>query len=128
MPEFTSSLRVLPMPKRMPLLAALLLATPLAAQQPDRLERLKQEATADVDRRATFTQQLVDQLFSFGELGFQETETSRTLVALLRKNGFTVEEGVAGMPTAWVATWGSGKPLIMLGSDLDGIPKASQRP
>lgn len=109
-------------------LAALLLALPLAAQAPDKLESLKKEAAADVDSRATFTQQLVDQLFSYGELGFQESETSKTLVALLRKNGFTVEEGVAGMPTAWVATWGSGHPVIMLGSDIDGIPKASQRP
>jgi aminobenzoyl-glutamate utilization protein B len=116
------------MSKQLALLTAMFLAAPLAAQQPDRLETLKQEAVADIDRRATFTQQLVDQLFSFGELGFQETETSRTLIALLRKNGFAVEEGVAGMPTAWVATWGSGKPVIMLGSDLDGIPKASQRP
>jgi len=114
--------------KRMQVLAVLLLAVPLAAQQPDRLERLKQEAAADIDHRAVFTQRLVDQLFSYGELGFQESETSRTLVALLRKNGFTVTEGVAGMPTAWVATWGSGKPVIMLGSDIDGIPRASQRP
>ncbi len=116
-----------PMPRRLPW-SALLFAVPLAAQQADRLESLKREAVADIDRRATFTQQLVDQLFSYGELGFQETETSKTLTALLRKNGFTVEEGVAGMPTAWVATWGSGKPVIMLGSDLDGIPRASQRP
>src|SRR5213079_1505217 len=57
-----------------------------------------------------------------------ETETSRYLVDLLRKNGFTVREGVAGIPTAWVATWGSGKPVISLGSDIDDIPQASQKP
>jgi aminobenzoyl-glutamate utilization protein B len=39
-----------------------------------------------------------------------------------------VERGVAGMPTAWVARWGSGKPVITLGSDIDGIPQASQKP
>src|SRR5712671_683051 len=71
---------------------------------------------------------MVDQIFSFAELGFQETETSRYLVDLLRKNGFTVREGYAGIPTAWVATWGSGKPVIALGSDIDGIPQASQLP
>src|SRR5206468_3275023 len=43
-------------------------------------------------------------------------------------NGFTVREGVAGIPTAWVATWGSGKPVISLGSDIDCIPQASQKP
>src|SRR5712664_103479 len=71
---------------------------------------------------------MVDQIFSFAELGFQETETSRYLVDLLRKNGFTVREGIAGIPTAWVATWGTGKPVISLGSDIDDIPQASQKP
>ena len=113
--------------------AALAVAAPLAAQpkpaKPDpRLARLKQDAVADVESRTRFTQQMVDQIFSFGELGFQEFETSKYLVALLRKEGFTVEENYAGIPTAWVATWGSGKPVIALGSDIDGIPQASQLP
>ncbi len=109
-------------------------AAPLAGQAapmtpPDpRLEALKRELIADVDSRATFTQQMVDQIFSFGELGFQEFETSKYLVALLRKEGFRVEEGYAGIPTAFVATWGSGKPVIALGTDIDGIPQASQKP
>ena len=47
---------------------------------------------------------------------------------LLRDNGFTVEEGVAGIPTAWFATWGSGGSKISLGTDIDDIPKASQTP
>ena len=109
--------------------AAATTATAQKAPKPDpRLARLKQEALADVDARARFTQQVVDQIFSFGELGFQEFETSKYLVALLRKEGFAVEEGYAGIPTAWVATWGSGKPVIALGSDIDGIPQASQMP
>ncbi|HEV2644183.1 MAG TPA: hypothetical protein VGT98_15830, partial [Candidatus Elarobacter sp.] len=90
-----------------------------------RLEALKREVLQDVDARRTFTQQMVDQIFSFGELGFQEVETSKYLVSVLRKNGFTVKEGIAGIPTAWVATWGSGKPVISLGSDVDDIPQAS---
>ena len=77
---------------------------------------------------ATFTQQMVDQIFSYGELGFQEQETHRYLVDLLKKNGFTVEEGIAGIPTAFMASWGSGKPVISLGSDIDGIPQSSQKP
>jgi aminobenzoyl-glutamate utilization protein B len=93
-----------------------------------RLAALKQEAVREVDGMARFTQETVDQIFSFGELGFQEFETSKPLVAVLRQHGFTVAEGVAGMPTAFVASWGSGKPVIALGSDIDGIPKASQRP
>ena len=69
-----------------------------------------------------------DQVFSFGELGFQEFETSKYLTDILRKNGFTVQENLAGIPTAWMASWGSGKPVIALGSDIDGIPQASQKP
>ena len=107
-----------------------------AAQQPDKrsritaneLDTLKREVQADIEARQRLTQQIVDQIFSFGELGFQEHETSRYLVRLLRRNGFTVREGIAGIPTAWVATWGSGKPVIALGSDIDGIPQASQKP
>ena len=75
-----------------------------------------------------FSQQMVDQIFSYGELGFQETETSKYLVDVLRKNGFNVEQGVAGIPTAFMATWGNGKPVIALGSDVDGIPQSSQKP
>ena len=101
-----------------------------AAAQPanPRLAALKTEAMRDIDSRAQFTQQTLDEVFSFGELGFQEFETSKYLVGILRANGFTVRENVAGIPTAWVATWGSGKPVIALGSDLDGIPQASQIP
>src|SRR5687767_12040757 len=75
-----------------------------------------------------FSQQMVDSVFSFGELGFQEVETNRYLIGILNKNGFAVEQGVAGIPTAFMATWGSGKPVIALGSDIDGIPQSSQKP
>jgi len=93
-----------------------------------RLTALKEEALADVDRMATLTQQMVDQVFSFAELGFQEFETSRYLTDILKKNGFAVQEGISGIPTAWMATWGSGKPVIALGTDIDCIPQASQKP
>src|SRR5687768_2687689 len=93
-----------------------------------RADALKKEAIADVDRMAKFTQEMVDQIFSYGELGFQEVETSRYITKILRDNGFTVQAGVAGMPTAWIARWGSGGPVIAIGSDIDGIPQASQKP
>ena len=88
----------------------------------------KSELAEAIDGRRKFTANIVDQIFSFAELGFQEFETSAYLVELLREHGFTVEEGVAGIPTAWVATWGSGRPKISLGTDIDNIPKASQTP
>ncbi|MEO8501819.1 MAG: amidohydrolase [Vicinamibacteria bacterium] len=93
-----------------------------------RLETLKTEVIAEVEKNKEMVQQMVDQIFSFGELGFQEVETSKYLVGILEKNGFTVTKGVSGIPTAWFARWGSGKPVISLGTDIDGIPKASQKP
>src|SRR5229473_1585472 len=64
----------------------------------------------------------------FAELGFQEYETSKYLTDMLEHEGFKIERGIAGIPTAWMATWGSGKPVISLGSDIDCIPQASQKP
>ena len=98
------------------------------AKVPPRLAAYKTEAAAEVERSAKLGQEIVDSVFSFGELGFQEVETSRYLKEILVKNGFAVEEGIAGIPTAWMATWGSGKPVIALGSDIDAIPQASQKP
>jgi len=130
---------------RIRLLLLGVLAFPVAAasaQQPDsaprfvtrlqaddaRVTRIKREATTRVDSMAKLTQEVVDMLFSFGELGYQEVESARYLTDLLESRGFKVTRGYAGMPTAWVATWGSGKPVIAIGSDVDGIPKASQKP
>jgi aminobenzoyl-glutamate utilization protein B len=93
-----------------------------------RLDALKADVAREVEARQRFTQQMTDQIYSFGELGFQEVETSRYLVRVLRDSGFVVEEGVAGIPTAWVASWGSGRPVISLGADIDDLPQTSQWP
>ncbi|HXT15141.1 MAG TPA: peptidase dimerization domain-containing protein [Gemmatimonadaceae bacterium] len=92
------------------------------------LASMKKDAERLVDSMATFTQQMVDMVYSFGELGMQEEETTKYLTGILEKNGFKVQHGFAGVPTAWVATWGSGKPMISLGSDVDDIPQANQKP
>jgi aminobenzoyl-glutamate utilization protein B len=104
-------------------------AVPAADADP-RLAKLKAALAADVKSQAMFDlgQQMNDMVFSFGELGFQEFETQKYLTGILKANGFTVETGVAGIPSAWVAKWGSGKPVIALGSDVDCIPQASQKP
>ncbi len=89
---------------------------------------LKRSALVSVGAKEKAVQEMVDMVFSFGELGFQETETSKYLTGILEKNGFTIERGISGIPTAWMAKWGSGSPVIALGSDIDCIPKASQKP
>ncbi len=113
-------------------MTALLMATtatvgiaPAAAQAP---KPLKAEAAANVDAQAKQIQEMVDTVFSFAEPGFQEVRTSAYLADILEKNGFTVTRGVAGIPTAFTATWGSGGPLIALGSDIDGLLGLSQTP
>ena len=109
-------------------LSILITASALFGQKPPALPALKQEALTEVDKLHTLTQQMVDQIFSFSELGFQEFETSRYVTDILGKNGFRVERGVAGIPTAWVAIYGSGKPVIAFITDEDCIPRASQKP
>ena len=95
---------------------------------PPKLDAYKTEAATSIDGMYDLAQQMVDSVFSFGELGFQEFETQRYLTAILEKEGFTIQKGVAGIPTAWTARFGSGKPVIALGSDVDCIPQASQKP
>src|SRR4029077_16191145 len=102
-------------------------ATPQAPANP-RLDQMKRDVGLEVDGMQENIQKMNDTVFSFAEPGFQEVETSKYLSGILRQNGFTVQEGVAGIPTAFTARWGSGKPVIALGSDIDDIPQASQKP
>jgi aminobenzoyl-glutamate utilization protein B len=114
--------------------ASLAFSSALSAQAPAdsaRLERLKAEALVKVEQRAKLVQEIIDHLFSFSELGMQEFETQRYLTGLLEQNGFRVERGYAGMPSAWVARWVSpagAKPEISMGSDVDGIPQSNNKP
>jgi len=76
---------------------------------------LKAEVVTVVDKMQKLTQQIIDQIYSFSELGFQEFETSRYVTGILAKKGFQIERGVAGIPTAWIATYGSGHQSAAVG-------------
>ena len=101
---------------------------PNAAPANPQLDQYKRNVGLEVDAMQENIQKWNDSVFSFGELGFQEFETTKFLTDILKQNGFTVQHGIAGIPTAWTARWGSGKPVIALGSDIDDIPQASQKP
>jgi aminobenzoyl-glutamate utilization protein B len=101
------------------------LASPAFAAAP---AKLKAEVAAGVESRTKLAQIMVDQVFSFAEPGFQEVKTAEYLCDILEKNGFKVTRGVAGIPTAFTATWGEGGPMIALGSDIDGLLGLSQYP
>jgi aminobenzoyl-glutamate utilization protein B len=106
----------------------LLAAGPVDTDRAKKEAAFKAEVVKEIDAMKDRTQVMIDTVFSFGELGFQEYETSKYLTGILEKEGFHIERPIANIPTAWMATWGSGKPVIALGSDIDCIPQASQKP
>src|SRR5579864_239517 len=67
------------------------------------------------------------QIWETPELGFHETKSSGLLQQELRANGFAIQAGVAGMPTAFTSSWGSGKPVIVLLGEFDALPGLSQK-
>ncbi len=67
-------------------------------------------------------------IWELAEVGLQETQTAELLIEILDKEGFSVEKGVAGMPSAFVASYGEGKPVIGIMGELDALPGISQKP
>ena len=65
-------------------------------------------------------------IHAFAEPGYQEYKSSALLISILEENGFRVEKGVAGIPTAFVATYGEGKPIIGILAEYDALPGLSQ--
>tara|TARA_R110002167_G_scaffold49184_6_gene144292 strand:+ start:56685 stop:58319 length:1635 start_codon:yes stop_codon:yes gene_type:complete len=113
------------------LITAVMLAS--MAQAPSSLaqdiDALKTELESNIDNRAKLVQEMVDSIFSFAEPGFQEFETSAYITGILEDNGFEIEMGIAGIPTAWTAVWANGDgPTIGLGSDIDALLGLSQLP
>ncbi|MHA1109229.1 MAG: amidohydrolase [Alphaproteobacteria bacterium] len=87
----------------------------------------KQFAFDYVDRNKDGVATLGDSIFYFGELGMQEFETAGLMTGLLEDAGFSVERGVYGFPTGFVASYGSGKPIIALHTEFDANPTNSQK-
>ncbi len=86
----------------------------------------KSELASSIDaKRAAYTA-VADQIWSFAELGYQEHKSSALLQRELTNAGFTVRVGVAGIPTAFVATYGIGKPVIGVLAEFDALPGLSQ--
>jgi aminobenzoyl-glutamate utilization protein B len=70
---------------------------------------------------------LSDKIWSWAELAFEESKSAKALAEYAEINGFKVERGVAGMPTAFIATFGSGKPVIAILGEYDALPGLSQK-
>jgi len=87
---------------------------------------LKTEAAADIQSHYDQYKSTALQIWNFAEVGYKEVKSSALLQKTLQDNGFTVDAGVAGMPTAFVATYGSGKPVIAILAEFDALPGLSQ--
>ena len=87
---------------------------------------LKAKALNDVQSQYEFYKKTEQQIWTYAEVGYKEYKSSRLLQQVLRDNGFTVDSGVAEIPTAFVATYGSGKPVIGILAEYDALPGLSQ--
>lgn len=108
--------------------AALVLGISLSAagRQSSDLAQAKKTAIAWIDRNEEAVMEVNQKIWSYAETGLEEVRSSRELIDLLKANGFAVEEGVAGMPTAFVASYGSGRPFIGILAEYDALPGLSQ--
>ena len=90
------------------------------------VEEAKLVARRWVDENAESLKRVNKAIWTHAEVGLKETRSAQELVSLMRANGFRVEMGVAGMPTAFVASWGSGKPVVGILAEYDALPGLSQ--
>jgi len=94
--------------------------------QSKKLTREKQEIINEIESRKDQYGSIALKIWEHPELGYHETQSSQLLISTLESEGFTVKKGVEGMPTAFVASFGSGKPVIGLLAEFDALPGISQ--
>ena len=80
-----------------------------------------------VEKKNDIIKLINDEVWDYAELGFQEFKSAKLFEELLEKEGFTVNSGIGGMPTAFEATYGSGKPVIGITAEYDALPVLSQK-
>jgi len=109
------------------LLAIAVLTPPtLAADAPPALTPIQKDMTAHLDAIRPELVAVNQDIWTFAEVGLEEHRSAARLVGVLKKAGFKVKEGVSGMPTAFVAEYGSGKPVIGILAEYDALPELSQ--
>jgi aminobenzoyl-glutamate utilization protein B len=86
----------------------------------------KPELTAQIDATRKTYEEIALKIWGYAEIGYRETKSSALLQSTLKTAGFTVEAGVADMPTAFVASYGSGSPVIGILAEYDALPGVSQ--
>lgn len=91
------------------------------------LTPIQKDMTAHLDSIQADLVACNQDIWNFSELGLEEFRSSARLVSVLKKSGFKVKENVSGMPTAFVAEYGSGKPIIGILAEYDALPELSQQ-
>ena len=99
-------------------------ATPAPAPAFKEADRVK--LLASMDAKASHYGDLSRKIWEYSEVGYKETKSAAAHVAELKAAGFEVQEGVASIPTAFIASWGSGKPIIGIMAEYDALPGLSQ--
>ncbi len=89
-------------------------------------ETLKNESIKNLDAKYNDYKSIALQIWNYAELGYKEVQSSKLHQKTLKDNGFNVEVGVAGIPTAFVATYGEGKPVIGILAEFDALPGLAQ--
>ncbi|MCB9961948.1 MAG: amidohydrolase [Hyphomonas sp.] len=115
------------MRKFVPFLSACLLGACVSGPAwPDGASKVDRKAMAEVDGEAALTAELASKIWNWAEVGYQEEKSSALLQETLKEEGFTVEADVAGIPTAFVASYGTGGPVIAILAEFDALPGINQ--
>src|SRR5688500_19468587 len=101
---------------------ALLLIAIATVAQAQSAAPAKQRIGSSLDARFAHYTSVANQIWQFAEVGYQEKQSSALLQSELKNAGFTVRAGVANIPTAFVAEFGSGKPVIGILAEFDAVP------
>ncbi|MHA7059634.1 amidohydrolase [Aquimarina sp. M1] len=107
------------------LLVCFLWILPIYSQK--KLSENKQAIIQSIEKHEKELIKISDQIWALAETAFEENQSSKLLADYAEKQGFTVARGIAGMPTAFVATYGSGKPVISVLGEFDALPGISQK-
>lgn len=107
------------------LMGSFLFMTPVFSQ--NKLSKNKLEVIQSVEKHQQELIELSDQIWTFAETALLEHNSSKALADFAEKQGFKVERGVAGLPTAFIASFGSGKPIIGVLGEYDALPGLSQK-
>ena len=108
------------------LIFSLVLLAPIAAQSLDKAPAPKQTALKQLDEQTALVGELSQKIWEYAETAFQEFQSSKLLADTLEQHGFRVRREVAGMKTAFVAEYGSGKPVVAILAEYDALPGLAQ--